>query len=171
MLIVAHSIIGIGAAVAVGTATHNPYLGFMAAILSHHIADALPHFDQGSFYTNDLKPNWLIGPRDENRKFNRRDWIILVADAVIAFSILIFFLVNFKVFRPLIVIGLFGGLTPDIIDSSPLWSYRLRHKSRILMAYHNFHSFFHWTLPAKYFSIGIITQIITVIFILRAGRF
>ena len=45
MLFTSHAIVG----AAVGVAAGNPYYGFLGGIASHHVLDAIPHFDQGTF--------------------------------------------------------------------------------------------------------------------------
>lgn len=153
-----HSIVG----AAVGIATKNPAIGFAAGILTHHAMDAIPHYDQGSLYT--LKSNiaYLGIKRGEapHFSFSKRDWIILLGDFAIGGIAILLLLLNFpqEFWIPLLA-GVLGCLLPDIIDSSPLWSEKLRSKSRVVMYYHGFHSFFHWTAARDQAVLGLTTQI------------
>jgi len=62
----------------------------------------------------------------------------------------------------LIIIGALGGILPDVVDSSPLWSIKLREKIPSMSKYNDFHGFFHWTVPAKKWPLGMLTQILLI---------
>lgn len=158
MLFTTHLIVG----AAVGITTKNPALGFVASFLVHHAIDALPHFDQGSFYTLKAGAAYLGKEREEVPRlgFSKRDWMMLLIDWTVGGSVLLFLLWKLPVdlWTPL-VSGVFGGLLPDIIDSSPLWSKKLRAKVRAISHYHQFHIFFHWTVAQNEAIFGFATQI------------
>lgn len=162
MLFTTHSVVG----AAIGAATGNPYTGFLGGFLSHHLMDALPHFDQGSFRTIERRAPYLGYITAENNtiaSFGARDWVMLFIDWAVS---LILFTIIFIYTPPeqwgLIIIGALGGVFPDIIDSSPLWSPQLRQKNPSVRQYHSFHSFFHWTVPAKSWPFGLLFQLIFV---------
>ena len=71
MLFTTHSVVGAAA----GAATGDPYLGFAAGVLSHHVLDAIPHFDQGTFYLERSGPQYLGMTQISNYRggFSRRD--------------------------------------------------------------------------------------------------
>lgn len=146
---------------AVGAATGDPYLGFAAGVLSHHTLDAIPHFDQGTFYLERSGPQYLGMTQVSNHRggFSRRDWVMLFIDWGIAAAVfgMVFWATPVSRWE-LIVLGAFGGLLPDIVDSSPLWSKKLRAHSGFVRAYHEFHSFFHWTVARKELWLGVATQ-------------
>lgn len=160
MLFTSHAIVG----AAIGVAAGDPLWGFFGGVASHHVLDAIPHFDQGSFaIARESAP--YLGKRSEcaEQDFTNRDWAILFADwavSALLFGVLLWF-VPFE-HLPLLFSGALGGLLPDIVDSSPLWSKKLRVKSRIVAAYHKFHDFFHWTVVLPRLWLGLATQVLIV---------
>lgn len=160
MLFTTHAIVG----AALGSATGSPYAGFLLSAASHHVLDAIPHFDQGSFYSRRTQPNY-IGALAEDIvfKFSRRDWIMLFIDWAVAGILFLAILaaspsLDFRI----AIAGAIGGLLPDIIDSSPLWSKRLREKASLISSYHSFHKFFHWTVPQNQIVLGVVTQVAAI---------
>lgn len=160
MLFSTHAIVG----AAVGIMAQDPVWGFAAGFISHHVLDALPHFDQGSFYIEKSAAPYLRrGAGVPHHNFSRRDWIILFADWIVSGTVFIFLLMTLRAGpAEYIIAGALGGLSPDIIDSSPLWSKKLRAKIRAVLEYHRFHSYFHWTVARKNMPLGLITQIFLV---------
>ncbi|PIR66934.1 MAG: hypothetical protein COU51_01355 [Parcubacteria group bacterium CG10_big_fil_rev_8_21_14_0_10_36_14] len=161
MLFTTHAITG----ATIGFLTGNPILGFFGGWLSHHILDALPHFDQGSFYMEkDNGPTWLGACyKEKKKKFKiKRDWIILLIDISVTLLIALYFAANIPVyFWPPMIFGAIGGLFPDILDTSPFWKDKFR-KTRIGFLFHKVHSFFHWPLSMQFFYIGFGLQILIV---------
>ena len=126
--------------------------------------DAIPHFDQGSFRT--LKSEVLyLGGKERLAPFDflKLDWIILFADFAIGgiVFILLLFKLPVELWTPLVA-GVFGCLLPDIIDSSPLWSLKLRAKFKAAFYYHEFHIVFHWTTAKNQAVLGLSTQIVFI---------
>lgn len=157
MLFTTHAIVG----GALGSATGNPYAGFIFGVASHHILDAIPHFDQGTFYNKRNKPNYIKPPAEDILfRFSRRDWLVLFIDWSIAGALFLIIFSTQSLNWVSLLSGVFGGLLPDIIDSSPLWSQKLREKNWLIARYHSFHKFFHWTVPQNHIFLGITTQII-----------
>ncbi len=154
MLFTVHTLVG----AAVAKATGNPYAGFLAGFLSHHIIDALPHFDQGSLHTPRGRALYLNNEKtadDTLENFGSEDWLMLILDwlaSLIFFGIIFFY--GAGISWPLIIIGAFGGILPDLIGSSPLWSEKLEKKSELAKKYKNFHLTFHWTVPPKDWVVG-----------------
>ncbi|KKT28463.1 hypothetical protein A3G55_01285 [Candidatus Giovannonibacteria bacterium RIFCSPLOWO2_12_FULL_44_25] len=162
MLFTTHSLVG----AALGSATGNPYAGFLGGFLSHHLMDALPHFDQGSFRVRERRALYLGDINFEENTigtFGARDWAMLFIDWLVS---LILFAIIFISSPPeqwgLIIIGALGGILPDVVDSSPLWSIKLREKIPSMSKYNDFHGFFHWTVPAKKWPLGMLTQILLI---------
>lgn len=160
MMFTPHAVVG----AAVGAAAGNPIVGFLGGFTSHHLLDMLPHFDQGSFRVKKEGARYL-GERAEyvEQHFSERDWAILFADwavSALLFSALAWFL-PFELLFPAFA-GALGGLLPDIADSSPLWSKKLRGKFKALAAYHKFHAFFHWTVGLRRFWLGVGTQLLVI---------
>lgn len=162
MLFTTHAIVG----AALGAATQNPALGFFSGFLSHHILDSIPHFDQGSFRTIRSGAPYLGRERiseGADNVWTRRDWNVLFADWLLAAIVFgfIFYYTPFS-FWLFIATGALGGLMPDIVDSSPLWSKKLRVRMKSVSTYHRFHTFFHWTVAYKEIFWGIITQLLVI---------
>lgn len=159
MLFVTHAVVG----AAVGSATGNPYTGFVMGALSHHILDAIPHFDQGTFRTTRNAPNYVgVAAEESSVGFSFRDWAILAGDIALAGIIFSILISSQPENITSLLSGALGGLMPDMIDSSPLWSRKLREKSSLVRKYHSFHHFFHWTASRQLAAIGILTQVILV---------
>lgn len=160
MLFTTHALTG----AAIGVLSGNPIAGFFLGFLSHHILDAIPHFDQGSLYiSKDKGPVWAGAKYEEAKKFRvKRDWILLFIDMGIASALSLYILSNSSLKSwPLFILGAAGGLLPDILDVSPFWRDRFRALA-VGKIFHKFHDFFHWPLTLKYWHLGIGIQIVIV---------
>ncbi|MFA5133621.1 MAG: hypothetical protein WC459_02350 [Patescibacteria group bacterium] len=160
MLFTTHAITG----ATIGILSGNPLLGFGLGVLSHHILDAIPHFDQGSLYIDkDRGPIWLGAKYEEKQKFKvRRDWIILFADWAVSGAIFLYLLIRLPIsFWPLLICGGIGGLLTDILDVSPFWKNKFR-ATRFGKLYHKLHNFLHWPLSGKLWYLGLTIQIAIV---------
>ncbi len=160
MLFTTHAIVG----AAIGAASPNPTLGFILGALSHHVLDSIIHFDQGSLHRDPQGPNYL------NRrffvpkiKFTPTDWKMLFSDFALA-GVLFGFILFSKPLEalPHIIAGTLGGLFPDLLHGSPLWSAKLIKKNRLVAKYNSLHTFFHWTAGLKQKYLGLLTQIILI---------
>jgi hypothetical protein len=142
----------------------NALYGVLGGIASHHFLDAMPHFDQGTFALKREGPRYLgYIPEYAERNFGKREWIILFFD----WAISAFIFLMLAAFLPLehlswAVSGAVGGVLPDVLDSSPLWSRQLRKKFKLLAIYHQFHSFFHWTVSMRRLWLGVLTQFVFI---------
>jgi len=146
MQLTAHAAVG----AAVGVATGNPVLAFFAGFISHHIVDAIPHTDGGSYE---------VGVEN----FARDKRIITIVGFDLALLILLSFLLSEnRGYNLPMILGAFGAILPDLIDNMPFWSPKLR-KIFPFNYYHLFHEKMHFTiLNSKYFWVGILTQIIMI---------
>lgn len=160
MLFTTHALVG----AAIGVTTGNPYAGFAGGVISHHLLDMVPHFDQGTFRLKRLRAPYLTINNEYTRfSFNRRDWVMLFVDwAVAGILFWIIFASLPAALWPLVFFGALGGLTPDIIGSSPLWSEQLEEKFWSARVYKIFHTFFHFTVSPSLIWLGTLTQIIVV---------
>ena len=162
MLFTTHTIVG----AAIGVATKNPALGFAAGYATHHIMDSIPHFDQGSYRAVKSGPNYLNTKLDNVPKFSyiKRDWIMLLTDFALGGTLFLTLLALLPTdLWVYIITGALGCLMPDIIDSSPFWSRKLRAKYKLIANYHKFHIFFHWTVKKNEVFLGATTQISLII--------
>lgn len=133
-------------------ATKNPYLGFAAGLISHHVMDIIPHSDSGSLGAN---------AKNIFKKENRIGLIWAVSDAVVGVGLFVFILLKFNC-QSAVLWGTIGAVLPDLIDNSPFWSVKLR-QIVPFNYYHKFHEKYHFTISNKnYFWLGILTQLILV---------
>ena len=162
MIFTTHAITG----ATIGVLSGNPILGFIFGFISHFVLDALPHFDQGSFYVDkDKGPAWLGAKYEDNKKkfvANKRDWIILFIDFGVAGIIGLYLLFALPTnLWLLLIFGGLGGILPDVFDGSPFWRYKFR-ELKFGKIFHKVHSFFHWPLSMKYFYFGFFIQVVIV---------
>src|SRR3989344_7930841 len=163
MLFTPHAIAG----AAMGVAAGDPYLGFAISYIGHHALDSLPHFDQGTFYTSKMGAKYLGIPAEYElaKKFSRRDWLMLLADILLAafFAGIIFYeRADSPALLMLAAFGATGGLMPDFIGSNPLWSRKLEARFWLFKKYREFHSYFHCTVPRPYVWLGTATQLVVL---------
>jgi hypothetical protein len=160
MMFTPHALVG----AAIGSVVPSPIAAFIGGFISHHLLDMMPHFDQGSFRL--IKPGvkYLGGiPERTKEPFTRRDWFMLFADWALSLILFAIVLLNISWGSLLsIALGTLGGLTPDLINNSPLWSQRLEQRFAWVKKYNTFHNFFHWTVMPKAAWFGILTQVITI---------
>ena len=146
MVITTHFLVGS----AVGFATQDPILGFLAGFASHHLIDPIPHVDSGSYGVN--VKNILNSPSQ---------LAFVLIDGVLAFTFFIYFGLIFYWYLPILIGGI-AGVLPDLIDNVPFWSIKLR-KIFPFSYYHLFHEKFHFTIMDKrYLWIGYLTQAILI---------
>ena len=160
MLLTSHALVG----AAISVATGDPYAGFAGGVLSHHLLDMVPHFDQGTFRLERSRAPYLtINNKYTRFPFNKRDWLILFADFATAGILLsIIFKLLPPNLWPLIFFGALGGIVPDTVGSSPLWSEQLESKFKSARIYKTFHTFFHFTVSPSLIWLGMATQFIVV---------
>lgn len=134
----------------VGFIARDPYLGFFAAVVSHHVLDMIPHSDPGS--TGVTVKNILKHPKAL--------WLIAF-DGLLALVFVALF-INLYGFNYAIIFGAFGGILPDLVDNSPFWTFKFR-KTRFGRSYHKLHEFCHYTvMNPKYIWLGILSQLILI---------
>jgi hypothetical protein len=156
MLFTPHSLAG----AALGIAAGNPYAGFLLGVASHHLLDAMPHFDPGSFRVKRTLPNYM-GPPAVPVPFipTQRDWAIILSDLSIASAFFAYIFLSSPSLDWLsLLCGALGGVLPDIVDSNPLWSKQLRERSKMVARYHTLHAYFHWTVTMERILLGLATQ-------------
>ena len=157
MLAVGHTAIG----VAIGLGVTNPLAAFGLGVISHHIADAVPHFDPGSYL---LDQPWR--PRSA-RELTVRDWIFVSIDFFLSLILLLVVYTHLPADRWLSVgAGILGALLPDLIHNVPFWGPKLRTIGWIRWWLDNIHRRFQWTLPSRLWMVGVAIQVVTVALVL-----
>ena len=156
MLLVAHTALGIGT----GLLIDNPVLAFLVGIITHHLADATPHYDPGSHMPKD---DWQAHPI---HKMTRFDWQFVSLDVVLTISLLFIYVGRLGFSHwPSLVAGIIGANFPDLIHNVPFWNRRLRQISWIRWWQDHIHRRFHWTVPARQWYIGVATQLVVLILV------
>lgn len=153
MLIVGHTAIGL----ATGLLIPNPVGAFMAGVVSHHIADAIPHFDPGTFLLD--RPRQPRGPAD----YQLRDWLFVALDVALT----IILLINLYAYLPTdrfgsIAAGILGANLPDLVHNVPFWSPALRRFGWIRWWQEKIHWKYHSTVPPRRWYVGLATQLVTL---------
>lgn len=151
MFIVAHTLAG--GAVGGLMATPVGALGF--GVLTHHLLDAIPHYDLGSWRKMKFSKKEVC-----QTPWTPFEWTGVILDFLI--SIILIAILYQASGNPLIIWGGIGGILPDVWDNSPLWRTKLR-KFLPFRLYHQFHEGFHLSLEKKSLIwVGILTQIIVL---------
>ena len=133
MLLSQHAIVG----GAVGLATGNPFLGFLAGFMSHHILDALPHVD--GWPQNNYQKRYTSVSVSE---WPRSTYITAYVDVAVTAAIIFF--VALRVNEPLVFLcGALGGSLPDLMDNVPFWKNQFR-TTRFGNWYHGVHTNYHY---------------------------
>lgn len=152
MLLSQHAIVG----GAVGLATGNPFLGFLAGFMSHHILDRLPHVDGVPEKSGHERYSSVI-----DREWPLSTYITAYIDVAVTVIIIIF--VALRVNEPLIFLcGAFGGSLPDLMDNVPFWRNQFR-LTGFGKWYHGLHNRFHfrWHNAYRYqLGLAILLQLI-----------
>lgn len=116
MLIAAHSV----SAGVVGEVIADPILALLFGFILHFILDAIPHYDT-----------------TDGGKFTKRQLFLLALDGIVGLTILIFLFINSSAKLPF-VMGILGGLLPDLLDNVPFWDKQFR-RTIFGKRFHQFH--------------------------------
>jgi len=134
-----------------GSIINNPYLAFAGGFISHHIIDAIPHLDPGSFTR--LQPK---------KKFWEVPKIIAVIFADVAVGSVVFYLLWRYAGYPLpMLAGAVGAVISDVVDNGP-WQDTIR-KYSPFKKFHVFHEKYHRTVLPQQWLLGILTQLVLII--------
>jgi len=145
MLSIAHGPIGAFIAQKIS----NPIISIPLTLVSHYLADRVPHWDVGQGISNAGKSKRLSFFQE------------LKVDFPLS-VVLTYFL--FQYGKPLdyhIWLGWFVGLLPDFIEFPRLF---LGHHFKILELHHRFHKWFHVSTPNKFW--GLLPQILVLLSLL-----
>ncbi|MBU1038947.1 hypothetical protein KKC17_01800 [Patescibacteria group bacterium] len=127
----------------------NPFIAFIAGVLSHLILDAIPHGDE---YLNDSSlVAWLR---------RRRFLGAAILDSVTMLGFVLLYLSNFPIANNNTVLAaVFGALLPDIVQGLHFLSRR-----KWLKKYHAFHAEKINNLPKLNLSwqVGLLVQVMTL---------
>lgn len=153
MMIVGHTAIG----VATGLALSNPVAAFAVGVVSHHIADYIPHFDPGSFYTG--QP-WRLRTA---REYSSIDWLIVTVDVLLTIALVVFLAQSISPDQTSAVVGgVLGANLPDLVHNVPFWNKQTRKIGWIRWWQDNIHRRFQTTVPLSHWQFGVATQVVTI---------
>ena len=146
-----HAVTGVLVAVAI----KQPAVALPAALLSHFVIDALPHYDH-----KDLLSNLRLYK------------IVLVSDAILSMVLLLF--LAFALSGPdwLIIVAGFLGIVPDITWLPAIAEGQVapRHRRNLLHLIRRFHAWVQWSEGPRGLYIEIIWFILIFILVWSIGR-
>lgn len=154
MTILGHTAIGL----AIGTLTHNPVLGFAAGVVSHHIADAVPHFDPGSFIPKHVRETEEIHP------WGRREVLMVGIDLLLTFGLIAFAIDQIGLDQwPIYFWSILGANFPDVVHNVPFWNHQLLQIDWVRWWREKIHRRFQWTVEYWQWPFGVTTQLVTIV--------
>lgn len=153
MLIIGHTAIGL----ATGLLIPNPVAAFVVGVVSHHAADAIPHFDPGTYLMN--RPRQSRRPKD----YRLRDWLFIGIDVILTVSLLGWFFPALPVDRwGSIAAGILGANFPDLVHNVPFWSPSLRRFAPIKWWQEKIHWQYQSTVTPRYWYLGTLSQLVVI---------
>ena len=167
MILTSHAIIGVAAASAFPT---HPILAFSAALASHYIVDAIPHWEYDLLSSKKDRDNPLNNDLAVVKDFFS-DLIRVLFDMClgIVISFFIFHFLGFNFNSLLILIaGIAGAVAPDILQ---FVYFRFRREP--FKSLYVFHYYIHSRTEKlkKHFIVGIFLQILTVFLIVLLAKY
>jgi hypothetical protein len=139
----------------IGQATGNYPLAFACGVMSHFACDRIPHTEPSTFI-NDPEMRW---------KWNVR---VAVIDVLIGIALLSYLLPHAS--HPgIAALGAFGAVFPDLVSNIPLWQERVWN-TRLGRPFLKFHLWIHYSIPRRYWLLGVLTQVATVAVVLWVWR-
>ena len=166
MILTSHTIIGVAAASAFPS---HPILAFSAALASHYITDAIPHWEYDLLSSKKDRKNPLNNDITIGKDFFS-DLMKVLVDMFIGIivSFIVFYFLGLNGSRLILIAGIAGGIAPDILQFVYFRFRREPFKSLYL-----FHYFIHSRTERleKHFIIGIFLQILTIVLIFLLIKF
>lgn len=156
---IGHSAIGLG----LGLATANPAVALAAGVVSHHLADWLPHFDIGTLQHGGDKSKHRLVPVLAG--FTRSETLLLLLDIAltVAFVILLFPLIPREKWT-LISLAIIGANLPDLVHNVPFWNQRLLKFRWIRWWREKIHVPYHTTVAPQRWLLGALPQLAVILY-------
>lgn len=163
MFIITHTAVG----AAIGLGSGNIFIGFFGGWLSHHLLDAIPHFDRGSLYLKKSGPKYLnslpkiLEEKSSTGKLSQEEWGIILPDAAVTILALgfLFWLLPLEQFV-LVFVGATGAVLPDALTALLFFYPQKKNTLPTFYRYNRFHNYLHWPVVKKQAWLGILTQIL-----------
>lgn len=137
---------------AIGVAVGNPALAFVGGVVSHFILDRIPHTDPGTWHFDEPFPF----------KMHAGDMAIGLADLSVTFYGLLLLAGEAPIAAAGPLLGVFGGVLPDIIGLSPLFLPKLA-TLPIMQRFYDFVHRYHYTARPHQWALGIATQAVVTV--------
>lgn len=135
MIATAHITTGAALGLALAANIENPVIAlpvaFAVGVLSHHIADMIPHTDTGSFR----------GPKDKSL-ITAKESIFALGDNILGTSLVLVVFFTLQPSWPMLL-GAVGANFPDVFHHPPWWAPYTR--ALFNGQYYWFHSTYHFT--------------------------
>ena len=166
MILTSHAIIGVAVASAFPS---HPALAFFAAVASHYIMDAIPHWEYDLLSSKKDRKNPLNNDITIGKDF-LRDLKKISADIFISVlaSFIIFYFIGLGESILILIAGIAGGIAPDILQ----FAY-FRFRSEPFKSLYIFHYWIHSRTEKleEHYVIGIFLQILTISLILWLAKY
>lgn len=155
MMMVGHTAIG----ATIGLLVPAPVAAFLIGVVSHHVADWVPHFDIGSFMTKEVREKVAFPP------LGLRDWFVIGLDILLTIVLLTYLAGQLPLERTTsIAAGIFGANLPDIVHNVPFWSNGLANKVGWIRWWRDaIHRTYQSPVELSNWVLGISTQVFVII--------
>lgn len=167
MILTSHAIIGVAAASAFPS---HPMLAFSAALASHYITDAIPHWEYDLVSSKKDRDNPLNNDITIGKDFFS-DLMKVLFDMFlgIAISFFVFYFLGFNFNSLLILIaGIAGGIIPDFLQFA---YFRFRREPLKFLYLFHYHIHSRNESLEKHYIVGIFLQILTISLIVLLARY
>lgn len=149
MISTTHILSGAAIGLAADALIPNPAVSipvaFIIGVLSHHVADMIPHTDAGSFRK-----------KDDDALLTSSERRFALVDNILGTVVVLAIFFAREASWPMLF-GAAGANFPDIFHHPNFWAAYTRHK--IIPKYFKFHEKYHWTARANWIPFGVVTNL------------
>lgn len=153
MLMIGHTAIGI----VTGLFIPDPIAAFFVGVVTHHLADMSPHFDQGSLMDPELRKSQPI------HKWSKRDVVMLGVDMALTAGLVGYAFTHVSQQHwTSMGAGIVGANFPDLVHNVPFWNKQTRKVFWIRWWQDNIHRKYHWPVSLSLWYLGVAPQLLVV---------
>lgn len=168
MILASHAVIGVAAASVFPT---HPIIAFSAALASHYIMDAIPHWEYDLLSSKKDLNNPLNNDIEVGKDFfSDLSKVSLDLFIGIVASLVAFYFIGLGIYSslPILIAGISGGIIPDILQ---FVYFRIRREP--LKSLYRFHYFIHnrYRKLEEHFLVGIFLQVIIVVLTVLSANY
>ena len=132
---------------AIGSLMPNPWLAFLAGLVTHHLLDLIPHIDEGTYIDKKGFRQKKFGPV-----------AIVALETIIASAMLAYVIWQSQPDQWLkLTAGALGGTLADLAHNVPFWSGYLK-KKPVFKQWFWLHDKMHGRLYRSQWLIGVVSQ-------------